>query len=124
MLGGLIPNAGLTGKAINPSRLASVRELSLDSGKRKPLITRKCLVLLGMAKQARDIAADLEEASKTLRQMAKTAGDDFREGVEKGKKVVQEHPKAALGIALGAAFAAGVVAGVELRRARKSEPEK
>jgi ElaB/YqjD/DUF883 family membrane-anchored ribosome-binding protein len=77
-----------------------------------------------MAKREREIAVDLEEASKNLRQMVKNAGDDFREGVEKGKKAVQEHPKAALGIALGAAFAAGVLAGVELTQPKKKEPQK
>lgn len=77
-----------------------------------------------MAKQEKEIASELEEASKALRQMAKNAGEDFRAGVEKGRKAVMEHPKAALGIALGAAFAAGVVAGVELKRTRKKETEK
>ncbi len=76
-----------------------------------------------MAKQEKNLATDLEEAFKTLRVSVKNAGDDIREGVEKGKKAVQEHPRAALGIALGAAFAAGVVAGAELRRTRKKEPE-
>lgn len=74
-----------------------------------------------MAKQdkEKEIAEQLEEASKVLRQMGKSAGADFRTGVEKGKKAVVDHPKAALGIALGAAFAAGVVAGAEMRKGRK-----
>ena len=77
-----------------------------------------------MPKEERHIAADVEEASKALRQIGKDAGEDFRQGVEKGKKAVMDHPKAALGIALGAAFAAGIVAGVELRQVRKKEPSK
>lgn len=72
-----------------------------------------------MAKQARDIASDLEEASKTLRLKLKDAEDDFRQGVEKGRQAAKDHPKAALGIALGAAFAAGAIAGAEVVRARK-----
>ncbi len=77
-----------------------------------------------MTRQERDIAADLEEASKTLRQRLRNVEDDFREGVEKGRKTVMEHPKAAIGIALGAAFAAGVIAGVEVSRTRKKQSEK
>ncbi len=76
---------------------------------------------MSMTKLEKDVAVDVEEASKGLRQMVKNAEEDFRQGVEKGRKVVMEHPKAALGIALGAAFAAGVVAGVEVTRARKKE---
>lgn len=72
-------------------------------------------------KEMKQVADDLEEASKALRQMTKAAGEDFRQGVDKGKKAVMDHPKAALGIAIGAAFAAGVVAAAELRRTKKRE---
>lgn len=75
-------------------------------------------------KEMDEVINRLEEASKSLKQMTKTAGDDFREGVDKGRKAVMKHPKAALGIALGAAFAAGVVAAVELNQAKKKGSER
>ncbi|MDA4117168.1 MAG: hypothetical protein OK455_02370 [Thaumarchaeota archaeon] len=62
----------------------------------------------------------LETASKTLQDRVEKAGTDLREEVERGKKAVKEHPNTAVGIALGATFAAGVVAGAEVSRMRKN----
>jgi len=64
-----------------------------------------------MAKQANKMVSDMEDASKNLKASVEKAGNQLRTGVDKGKNAVKDHPVAALGVALGATFAAGAIAG-------------
>jgi ElaB/YqjD/DUF883 family membrane-anchored ribosome-binding protein len=68
----------------------------------------------------------MAQASKNLKASVEKAQDGIRsgmgrmsKGVEQGKKVVKDHPMAALGIAIGATFAAGAIAGSQLERRMK-----
>jgi hypothetical protein len=78
-----------------------------------------------MKKQSRgqagvqQVSKSLTGASKTLRSDVEAAGENLRGAVEGGTKAVKEHPKAAIGAALGATFAAGVVAGAQVAKMRK-----
>jgi ElaB/YqjD/DUF883 family membrane-anchored ribosome-binding protein len=86
-----------------------------------------------MASQLEDMSKNLKEsvddASKNMRTSVERAQDNLRagmdrmsKGVEQGKKVVKDHPVAALGIAIGATFAAGAIAGSQIeRRMRKTK---
>ena len=80
------------------------------------------------AKQRSDMISDvrsrIEKTGSDLRDGAQRAGDSLSNGVKVGKKAVKEHPKAALGIALGATFAAGVIAGTQVSRMRKNNSKR
>jgi ElaB/YqjD/DUF883 family membrane-anchored ribosome-binding protein len=90
-----------------------------------------------MARQGNKMASQLEDASKSLKEGVDDASRNLKTGVEKaqdsirlgmgrmskgveqGKKVVKDHPMAAIGIAIGATFAAGAIAGSQLERRMK-----
>ncbi len=77
-----------------------------------------------------NLKESVDDASKNLKAGVEKAQDRIRagidrmnDGVTKGKKAVKEHPTAALGVALGATFAAGAIAGLQLeRRMKKGKP--
>ena len=68
------------------------------------------------------MVSDLEGASKNLKASMGKAGDELRSGVDKGKRAAKDHPVAALGVALGATFAAGAIAGASAHRKFAKKP--
>lgn len=86
-----------------------------------------------MASQLDDVSKTLrdtvDDASKNLKANVEKAQDNLKtgmnrvnKGIEQGKQIVKDHPTAALGIAIGATFAAGAIAGSQLeRRMKKSK---
>ncbi len=66
----------------------------------------------------------LSDAAESLKESVEKATKSVRSGVEKGRIAVKEHPKAALGVALGASFAAGAIAGAAFRNSAKKSRAK
>jgi len=73
-----------------------------------------------MAKQAnKGTSHAIEDAEDEIRTSVDKTKENLQAGLDKGKKMVKQHPSAAVGVALGATFAAGAVAGATLLKTKK-----
>lgn len=73
-----------------------------------------------MAKQANKATShSTRDAEDETRTSIENTKESLQAGVDKGRKMVKQHPNAAVGVALGATFAAGAVAGAALLKTKK-----